>query len=117
MSVRVGDLVGARRWPRSTCHPSIWGRPHQGQVLDIRDPRAWSNSLAFRGTPTQEEVDRYVDRLECEGGISRAPVLWRFPDESRVSWELLERLVPYAQDFLAWVAAKAKQEEQACATA
>lgn len=117
MAVRVGDMVGARRWPRSTCHTSSWGRPHQGQVLDVRDPRAWSGTLAFGGTPTQGEVDLYVDRMECDGGIVRTPVLWRFGHFCMVSWEVPERLVPYAQDFLAWVAAKAKQEEQACVAA
>lgn len=123
--MRVGEAVGARRWPSDTSHPSNWGAPHLGRVLDVRDPRAWAGTIAFpTPTPDQSAVDEYVDRLlEEQGAFAAVPVLWNFNNTQVVFWEREEVLVPYATDYTNWLRAKAmafaaeeaRKENKACA--
>lgn len=103
MKARVGDDVGAQRWPFHANHPSNWGVPHRGVLLDRKDPRAWANTAAFpTPTPDADAVARWVDRVEREFGSTTVPVLWDFGDRQVVYWERPERVVPYADDIHHW---------------
>lgn len=94
--LKVGALVGARRWPYHGAHPDCWGRPHVGVLLGQRDRRAWGRTLAFsEPLPAQAAVDRHVhwcrEQVLLTGCV---PVLWRFPDGMRVHWEGISGLRP-----------------------
>lgn len=103
MSPSVGDHVGAQRWPQHASHPSNWGAPHMGQLLDPRDPRAWANRAAFpTDNPCPKEVARWVDRLERECGFTTVPVLWDFGDRQVVYWENPKQVVHYMDDVHRW---------------
>lgn len=109
--MNVGTRVGAERWPYSAAHPDCWGQPWAGVVLAKDDPRAWADTLAFRGTPTVEQVREHLARV---GGIpSFVPVLWEFgPDGSRCYWEPVASLRTYAEDVAEWKAAKTAAKAQ-----
>lgn len=97
-----GAQVGARRWPLSACHPSIWAKPRKGTVLDVRDPKAWLTAI---GAPlTAEEIERRAARL----GTTYLPVHWDFGD---IFWEPAHLLTPYATDLANWMAAQSKAEK------
>jgi hypothetical protein len=64
---------------------------HLGTVLAIDDPRAWQESIAFEGTPSQEQVTAHVEWCLSQGllGPSRTPVLWDF---GKVYWDTTVKL-------------------------
>lgn len=98
----VGWTVGAKRWPYSCAHHDCWGTPWKGEVLALNDIRAWTNTLAFHGAPTQEDVDAHVFRLLDRGYLNKSvPVLWNF-DEPNVYWEDLAGLKDYDADLSEW---------------
>ncbi|GMU20589.1 MAG: hypothetical protein AMXMBFR13_06860 [Phycisphaerae bacterium] len=109
-TIKIGDVVGAERWPYSAAHPDCWQQPLSGVVLAVNDVRAWANTLRFRGTPTQEAVDKHLANLRAKGELLRhIPVLWDFGAHgSKVWWEPADRLRPYDKDVEAWRAARAK---------
>lgn len=45
--MKPGTQVGAERWPYDHAHPDCWQRPLAGEVLEVTDPRAWANTIAF----------------------------------------------------------------------
>ena len=102
-----GTLVGARRWPCTGNHPDTWGAPWRGTVLDVRDPAAWDGTAALGAAPTQAAVDAHLARLGEAASGTTVPVRWAFPDGERVYWERRDALVPYHEDFAAWMAARA----------
>jgi hypothetical protein len=106
--IHVGMKVGAERWPYHAAHPGCWGKPWEGVVLAVDDPRAWTDTLAFPGrTPTQEEVSAHVARFTFTG---RTPVLWDFgPHGLKAHWERTESLRPYGEDLAAWEAERAER--------
>ncbi len=106
--VKVGSRVGAGRWPYAACHPDCWGKPWQGLVLAVDDPRAWAGTLAFPGKrPNREAVKAHVAWCRAQGLLDdRQPVLWAFGDRKQVYWESAASLRPYAQDLEAWTAAR-----------
>jgi len=107
MSPRVGDTVGAQRWPQFGAHPSNWGAPHRGVLLDRRDARAWANTAAFpTDSPCPEAVSRWVDRMERECGFTTVPVLWDFGAQQVVYWESPKRVVHYMDDLSRWDSAR-----------
>jgi len=57
--MKVGDVVGARRWPYEAAHPEVWGQPLRGEILSCNDRKAWEGSMLF-ATPSQQEVDAHV---------------------------------------------------------
>lgn len=64
----VGDRV--------TCdYRGTW----RGTVIPINDVRIWSNTLAFNGIPTQEEVNKHIQSCIIMG--------LSFEDETPVEWE------------------------------
>lgn len=106
----TGAKVGAQRWPHINSHPDNWETPHSGIVLDRNDPRAWKDSLRFSGTPTVEEVDEWLRKLEQMGDNSLdevVPVLWSF---GRVRWEKLVNLRTYEEDLAEWQQMKSEIE-------
>lgn len=107
--MQVGDVVGAERWPYSGAHPDCWGQPWSGVVLAVNDPRAWTNTLRFRGIPSQKAVDAWIAELQARGEVMRhVPVLWDFGSHGlRVWWEQADRLRPYHEDVEAWKVARA----------
>lgn len=116
MSPRVGEVVGAQRWPQYGSHPSNWGAPWPGLLLDPRDPRAWANTCAFpTDAPCPKAVARWVDRIEREHGLTRVPVLWDFGDRKVAFWEMPDRVVHYMDDMDRWLnernAAMRREEE------
>lgn len=110
-TIKVGDVVGAERWPYSAAHPDCWQQPWSGMVLAVNDPRAWTNTLRFLGTPPQEAVDAHVARCQSQGLLQNdVPVLWDFgPHGTKVWWEPITSLRPYDQDAEAWRLARAEK--------
>ena len=104
-----GAVVGARRWPGSSGHPSVWAAPHRGLVLDICDRRAWANRCLGKD-PEQSEVDAYVSELKRRGELCNSlPVLWDFSSvgcSSAVMWEFIPNLKPYSEDCALWEQAR-----------
>lgn len=102
-----GDLVGASRWPYSASHVDGWGAPWSGVLLAQDDVRAWTGTLRFSGTPTLDEVRAHVAWCHANGLLAdRVPVLWNFGTHSRVWWESIENVRPYADDVAAWESAR-----------
>lgn len=98
-----GIEVGMRRWPMSAAHPTAWGRPLKGVVLDAADPAAWRGTLAFpNGEP---ELDAILEHLHQHPslGVSKVPVRWEF---GAIFWERAADLRPYAEDLAAWERAR-----------
>lgn len=75
---------------------------YPGQLLAANDPRAWTNTLAFTGTPTQDQVNAHFDYLAREGFAAQddqsqwymtdgdAPVLYQFG----IRWDATDDLQP-----------------------
>lgn len=100
---RAGDQVGARRWPRSSEHPSNWGTPYMGVVLERGDPSAWANTAAFPNhEPSPAQVAQWLQRVDAEPKTTLVPVRWDFDGISTVYWERAEALVPFATDITHW---------------
>lgn len=98
-----GRLVGARRWPRANENPGNWEPPHLGVVLATDDPAAWAGSLAFPGTPSQDDVRAHLAKQASPGApCGTTPVLWLFPGAYRVYWEPTDRLSSAEDDQKAW---------------
>lgn len=97
-----GAQVGAKRWPLSACHPSIWAKPRKGTVLDVRDRKAWATAI---GAPlTAPDIEQRVAILAS----THLPVHWDFGD---IFWEPVQSLMPYATDLANWTVAQAKAEQ------
>lgn len=113
--IKTGDVVGAKRWPQYGSHPDTWRPPWHGEVLDIEDPRAWANTIAFPvANPDPEAVKNHVARcrMSVHGAFgSLVPVLWDFGDNGlKCHWESQSSLRPYADDYMDWWR---KQENEA----
>lgn len=111
-SVLPGTVVGCRyRWPGDCFHPDAWQRPHQGVVLALDDPRAWSETLAFPCVaPDQKAVTKHVEwcldqGLLCDGEV---PVLWTWSTGGgqKVYWDT--NLRTYAEELAEWSRARLK---------
>ena len=65
---------------------------HTGEILSIRDPRAWAGSLAFPVEfPDPEKVDAWVKECLTQGYLrDRVPVLWSF---GKIYWENITSLI------------------------
>ena len=109
--MEIGTTVSAaHRWPFQAAHPDCWGRPWKGTVLALDDPRAWTGSLAFRGTPTQEETSAHVADCKERGLLSNTiPVLWNFGTSEEIQWETEPHLKPYDDVLKEWEAARAER--------
>lgn len=111
-SVAPGTAVGCRyRWPYHANHPDCWVRPHQGVVLALDDPRAWSETLAFPCVaPDQAKVTKHVEWCLDQGLLSdgKVPVLWTWSTGggSQVQWDT--DLRPYAEELSEWSRARLK---------
>lgn len=106
--MKPGDVVGAQRWPYSAAHPDCWQPPWKGVVLDIEDPRAWANTLAFPAdAPDPQAVRAHV--AYCRANIPNAfartvPVIWDFGQHGKkCHWEVVSGLRLYAEDYLDWL--------------
>lgn len=102
-----GTEVGCEyRWPFHANHPDCWQPPIRGVVLNLDDPRAWCNSLAFpRNPPTQEECTAHVQKCLAQGLLNESvPVLWSWGSEKGIQWD--RKLRPYAEELAAWEAAR-----------
>lgn len=77
----------------SELQPWVHGR-HQGTVLAIDDPKAWSGSLAFPGQrPNKVKVSAYVQGCLAQGLLQgKVPVRWSF---GKIHWETLDSLLPW----------------------
>jgi hypothetical protein len=74
------------------------GVEYVGTVLDNTDPRAWTGTLAFQGTPTVEQTRAHVAWCESKGLLDgEVPVLWNFPTP-RIWWESVKSLVAVRVD-------------------
>ncbi len=109
LTVEVGSLVGAERWPGAFGnHPDGWGRPWSGVVLAVDDPRAWKGTIAFghvEGLPAQEAVTKHVAWCESEGLMGESvPVAWEF---GKVYWEPVAGLRAFEEDMRRWRVRKA----------
>lgn len=103
-SLTVGSIVGSQRWPYSSCHPGAWMEPHKGSILNQNDIRAWTGTLAFSGTPSQDAVDAHVMQLHNRSLLlDCVPVLWTFWGEQRVHWSQVRFLVPAEEDRQNWL--------------
>lgn len=113
-SLAIGTVVGAGRWPYHHAHPDCWGKPWQGVVIPDDDPRAWTDTLAFSGVPTREQVRAHLDWIKREvdphypDEPERVPVLWDFGDGGyKVWWERVGAdqygVKPYGDDLRLWV--------------
>lgn len=73
------------------------GRPWTGYVMAINDPLVWTNTLAFYGTPTQEEVDAHLVycRTFSTTFETDVPVQFEF---GRILWEPADQLIEI-QDY------------------
>lgn len=111
--LRVGTVVGARRWPYFANHPGCWGTPWKGEVLALNDPRAWAKNVMLS---TQQKIDAHVAWCDLQGLFEDSvPVLWTFGDEKIVYFQTASNLRPYAVDYLDWQAARAaafRREEE-----
>lgn len=111
--MKTGTKVGAKRWGASANHPDCWMQPWAGVVLAKDDPRAWTGTLAFRSTPTREQVQAHIAGLGPDGLKSVTPVLWDFgPHGLKVYWEKTDSLRPYAADVAEWKAALAAEKAE-----
>lgn len=111
--MKVGTKVGAKRWAYSAAHPDCWLKPWAGVVLAKDDPRAWADTLAFRGTPTQEQVRAHIAAIGPGGLASVTPVLWDFgPHGQKVYWETTAGLRPYADDVAEWADARVERRAE-----
>jgi hypothetical protein len=106
-SPKVGELVGAGRWPEPLQASSL---PWLGIVLAVNDPSAWQNSIAFGQNPSQEAIDAHVEAYQSQWLIKNAfPVLWNFGERGcKVFWETSDQrygkycLRPYHEDVARW---------------
>jgi len=90
VGITVGTSVGNGRIPYGHAHPDCWGRPWQGVVLALDDVEAWTNTLAFDGKPSQEDVTAHVRQCLAQGLLrNKVPVKWEF---GKVYWERPETL-------------------------
>jgi hypothetical protein len=105
---KVGDVVGAKRWPYHGQHPETWQKPVAGEVLARDDVRAWVGTIAFPGTPDPSAVTEHV-AVYANVLSSKVPVLWDFGEYRKVYWELTCCLRPYAEDVESW-----EQERTRC---
>lgn len=108
----IGTRVGARRWPHEHAHPDCWGRPWEGTVLAVDDPRAWAYTLRFPDrAPTPAEAAAHVAWCRSQGLLDgKVPVLWHFADAFCVRWESVggeHGVRPYADDLARWQQARA----------
>lgn len=103
-TLTVGSIVGSQRWPYASCHPGAWMEPHKGSILNQNDIRAWTATLAFSGTPSQDAVDSHVTQLHNRGLLlDCVPVLWTFWDQQCVHWSQVRFLVPAEEDRHNWL--------------
>lgn len=110
--MKPGDVVGARCWPAFGNHPDCWQKPRQGVVLDIEDPRAWSETLAFpEKAPQAEAVRRHVAwcRANIPGAFQSVPVLWDYGHSMSACWCRTDSLRPYADDYLDWLTTRDRE--------
>lgn len=106
---RVGSWVGASRWPNRAAHPSQWGKPIGGQILEIESPAAWAGTPDFPvSLPDSAQVMDHVMALRKAGKLDGVlPVMWEYGDGHRViRWERASSLRPYSEDIQLWNAAK-----------
>jgi hypothetical protein len=117
MSVKIGDKVGAGRFPGD-------GRkPWSGTLLAVDSPVAWKGSMAFQvpmgagpdWLPDQAAVTAHVKKCAEDdriGPITDVPVLWDFERNGelyqRVWWEKPESVRPYEDELLEWELKRAK---------
>lgn len=93
-----GTLVGSDRRPFGD-GSHAGGRPWSGVVLARDDPRAWRGTL-YAGRRNRFRPGELAAHVASHGGMrDRLPVLWEF---GKVYWEDASKLVPYAQDAIAW---------------
>lgn len=105
-----GSRVGAGRWPGIGGHTDAWGTPWTGVVLPQWDVRAWTDTLAFAGRPTQRAVDAHVAACHSQGLLRHeVPVLWEFGRHSVVYWQPCSGLVPAERDLHMWRAARERE--------
>lgn len=112
---KIGDSVGAHRWPYWAAHPDCWGKPWGGVVIALDDPRAWANTLAFpTPDPDPEKVKAHVQWCKSQDLLKdKCAVLWDFEGKAVPTFESYGRnsdydVRPYANDFRKW-----KQERAA----
>jgi hypothetical protein len=109
--MKIGTVVGARRWPYSYAHGDAGERPWAGVLLANNDPLAWTDTLAFPNRcPSQAEVDAHLARLASLGldMSDETPVIWAFERGPTVQWERREALRPYAEDVAKWAIERAR---------
>ena len=99
--LNVGDKVGD--FGRIPPYGPPWG----GVLLAVDDPRAWKGTIAFpclNGEPLDIEMVRVHIAKCAERGdiITDVPVLWNFKSYSRVFWEKVDSLHPYADVLAEW---------------
>ena len=63
----------------------------KGTVIPVNDPRIWTNTLAFRGTPSQTQVDQHIAWC-IDNGLqfdTETPVDW---GEGYLYWDSTDSL-------------------------
>lgn len=77
-------------------HPDGFGQNVRvGIVIAPNDPRIWTNTLAFRGEPTQEQVDRHLEWCTANNlPLRDTPVDW---GNGVFLWDDTEQVHPYEQ--------------------
>lgn len=100
----LGSVVGSERWPYVGGHPGTWMEPHKGTILNQNDIRAWTDTLAFVGIPSQAAVDAHVLRLHGENLLlDTVPVLWTFWSKQCVYWSQVRFLLTAEEDRRNWL--------------
>ena len=83
-------------------------------VIAEDDPRAWTDTLAFSGVPTREQVRAHLDWIKREvdplypDKPESVPVLWDFGDHGyQVEWEHVgtgqSQCKPFGDDLRLWL--------------
>lgn len=118
MTIKIGTIVGARRWPNASAHPDCWEIPWRGELLATDDPRAWANTIAFpTENPDPEAVKKHVAWCNAQGLVNTVPVLWNFGEKGLVvHWSRPGDLRPYGEDYLDWINARARTKQAFCKT-
>ncbi|AET95509.1 hypothetical protein BYI23_E003480 (plasmid) [Burkholderia sp. YI23] len=111
---RAGEWVGAGKWANRESHPSAWGRPFLGCVLDPADFRAWANSFEFpESQPDLGQIMSLVIRLKAENKLAdRVPVEWNFNNVRIVKWELISKLRTAKEEHALWNAMKLQRIDE-----
>lgn len=81
-----------RHYRKDSCQPWM-EHTHEGVVIADNDPRIWADTLAFRGMPTQEQVNNHLTWCKDNGldFEDETPIAWNY---GKFQWDRTDAVFP-----------------------